>query len=105
MDNNLEEKLKELRKGYIIKLKDVLLSINNLVYNEEINIEELYSKIHTISGTSGMYGLVDVSNASTEFEIYLNKIKSDINSINKIDLKERLYEFIKNLENLINKGD
>ena len=71
MNKDFEQKLIELRKGYIKKLKDLPSSFIDLSHEEPININEIYLKVHTISGTSGMYGLSDLSNASTEFEIYL----------------------------------
>lgn len=101
MDNSLEEKIKELRKGYVIKLKDIISGLKILLTNEKIDIEEIYSKVHTISGTSGMYGLNDVSNISTEFEIYLKNLRNDNSLINELELHEMLLKYIESIDDIL----
>ena len=105
MDNNLEIKLKELKKGYLKKLEDMILSFKILLNDNKVNIEELYLKVHTISGTSGMYGLSELSNNSTEFEFYLKPLKEEINSIDMIELKDKLSNFINYIEKVVLIGE
>lgn len=101
MDNNLEEKLNELRKNYLNKLKDNLPSFKELTNEDSININEIYSKIHTIAGTSGMYGMNDLSKISTEFEFYLKPLKESPENIDESELKTKLINYIDYLETIL----
>ena len=105
MNNDLEEKLKELRKGYLNKIKGTILDFKVLSDEEPININEVYSKVHTISGTSGMYGLKDLSSTSTEFEIYLKPLKENQNSINTEELKDKFSIYLKDIEKILSGGE
>lgn len=105
MDNNLSEGLKTLKIGYLKKLEEMLPSFK--LIDKEITplyVDELYKKVHTISGTSGMYGLNKLSHISTGFEVYLKDIKCGIKSINEIELKEKLFQYIKTIEKVIDVG-
>lgn len=105
MNNNLEEKLKELKKGYMEKLKILVVTLKDLSDNlEQLDINDLYSKVHTISGTSGMYGLKELSDISTNFELYLKEIKNGNENLNKTELKEKLTEYINNIEIVVLEG-
>ena len=99
---NLEDKLKELKKGYLKKLESLVLDFKFFLETiEQADINELYSKVHTISGTSGMYGLTELSEFSTEFELYLKENKDNIDTVNKIELREKLFQYIKEIEKII----
>lgn len=100
MNESLEDKLKELRKGYLKKLEDLLVGFKVLSNAEKIDIVELYSKVHTISGTSGMYGLQELSNISTDFEVYLKEVKENIDFLNQEELKKKLLGYIAGIEKL-----
>ena len=105
MNNNLEEKLKELKKGYMEKLKSLVVSLKDLYDNFELfNIDELYSKVHTISGTSGMYGLKELSDISTEFEIYLKEIKNNNIDLDESELKQKLVAYTNSIERVVLEG-
>jgi len=105
MDDNLQSKLNILKLGYIKKLETMVPEFEILSKKMDCShIDELYSKVHTISGTSGMYGLKDLSDFSTDFEIYLKEIKNDPNCYNEVILKEKLTNYIKNVEKIV-KGD
>jgi hypothetical protein len=101
VNNNLEEKLKELKIGYLKKLGIVLSELKTLLADDKIVIEDLYSKIHTISGTSGMYGISELSNASTEFEFYLKPLKENPDSANINELRSKFSDYIDFLEKTI----
>lgn len=109
MNNDLENKLQGLKQIYLKKLETVLAELKILFESEQIDVNELYSKVHTISGTSGMYGLHQISDISTEFEIYLKKIKAIVNSdsdlINKEELRDKFSQYLLNLEKEILKGE
>jgi len=105
MNNNLEIKLKELKMGYLKKLESMVLSFKALLSDKDINIEELYQKVHTISGTAGMYGLSKLSGDSTEFEIYLKEIRGNSNSAEKNEVEARLLKYIEALEDTVGKGE
>ena len=105
MDNNLQDKLKVLKLGYIKKLEGIIPEFKVLLQQIGASFnDELYSKVHTISGTSGMYGLNELSDTSTEFEVYLKEIKHDPSLHNEVELKEKLTKYIENIENII-KGE
>lgn len=105
MNSDLEEKLKELKRGYIIKLKDSLLVLKNILASEEIDIQDLYSKIHTTAGTSGMYGLADLSEISTEFEFYLKSIKENSELINEEELKNKFSNYLEAMAKILLAGE
>lgn len=99
MNDNLGDKLKELKQGYLKKLEITLCTFKNLLTDfESINIDELYSMVHTISGTSGMYGLNSLSDASTEFELYLKEIKNDKNLLKEDELLEKFKKYVNTIE-------
>lgn len=106
MNINLQEELRELKIEYLKKLEKMIPDFW-IIYKETnpTNIDNLYLKVHSISGTSGMYGLSELSEVSTQFEIYLQELKSDINLINEIELKERLFKYIKEIKNIAAKGE
>lgn len=105
MDKNLQEQLRILKLEYIKKLERMIPEFNILLEKTTISIiDELYLKVHTISGTSGMYGLNELSTFSTNFELYLKKIKNDENCYEEPILKGLLIEYINNIENII-KGE
>lgn len=102
MDNDLQERLLALKLGYIKKIQGILPEFEVLSGKISISlIDELYIKVHTISGTSGMYGLNELSSLSTDFELYLKKIKNDENSYDEKLLKDLLNEYIKNIKHII----
>lgn len=97
----LEDKLNELKKGYLKKLETVLQEFNALLNESEIDIKLFYAKVHTISGTSGIYGIKELSNYSTDFEIYLKeKINNDI-QIEQSELKDKIVEYINFLNKIL----
>lgn len=101
MQNNLENKLKELKQAYLKKLEDILLNFKkNLEDTSSVDIAELYSQVHKISGTSGMYGLKKLSEISSKFEMFLKEEKN--NKPQK--LKNKLFEYIKIIEETILEG-
>lgn len=106
MDNNLESKLKELKKGYLKKLETLLPSFMDMLEaTDKIDLTELYSKVHTISGTSGMYGLKELSDISNEFEIHLKGVKDNKGLVDEQELKERLNPYIESIKKAILNGD
>ena len=105
MNSELENKLKELKKGYMKKLEVVVVEFAALLECEKIDIEDIYSRVHTISGTSGMYGLNELSDMSTNFEVYLKKAKEDINSINHEELKNMFSDYTKSIARIVQAGE
>lgn len=106
MNNDLEIKLKELRRGYLAKLKPVIEGFSILLNKpEQLNVDELYSKVHTISGTSGMYNLKELSELSNDFELYLKNIKDNTCKLKENELKEWLEKYIKKIEKTILLGE
>jgi len=105
MENNLESKLNVLKKGYLEKMKGLVLGFKDILNDfEQFDFNELYSKVHTISGTSGMYGFLDLSEKSTDFELYLKDIKNNNKDLVETELKEKLSEYIVNIEKVILEG-
>jgi HPt (histidine-containing phosphotransfer) domain-containing protein len=105
MNNDLQEKLKELRKEYLNKLKDTFPNFKVLLNNNPIDIQEVYSKAHTIAGTSGMYGLKDLSEVSSKFEFYLKPLKANPDTINIEELKNKFSTYLNDLETILLKGE
>lgn len=105
MNNSLEEKIKELRQGYVNKLRETFPELKDLLYQEPINILDIYSKVHTIAGTSGMYGLQYLSELSTKFEFYLKPLKENIVPINTDEFKIKFSEYLDSIEKIILVGE
>ena len=105
MNDNLQNKLNELKKGYVEKLKSSVINLQELLNNiEALNIEELYGNVHKISGTSGMYGFNELSSLSTEFELYLKEIKNGDGSFVQSELNDKLTQYIISIKNVIMEG-
>lgn len=105
MDNNLQDKLNLLKIGYLKKLEGTIPEFK--VLSDKINVslvDELYSKVHAISGTSGMYGLKELSDFSADFELYLKRVKSGEICYEDDVLKGLLIKYIDQIIN-ITKGD
>lgn len=101
MDKKFEEKFKELQTGYLTKLKDNFPSFRALLNENPLNVQEIYSRVHTISGTSGMYGMSDLSDISMDFEIYLKPIKEDPHCANMEELKNKFSNYLDKIEKII----
>lgn len=101
MNNELSEKLNELRIGYINKLIKSFPNMKVLLDEDPMNIQEIYSRVHTISGTSGMYSLKDLSELSTEFEFYLKPIKENPDSIEIEEFKDKFANYLNELHKII----
>jgi len=106
MDNNLENKLKELKQAYLQKLEGILLDLKKIFQElPTLDIEELYSQVHKISGTSGMYGLRELSGFSSEFEFFLKELKKDSNIESPELLKKNLLKYIQIIEQELKQGN
>lgn len=103
--SDLEQQLKILKMGYINKLRDSIPEFEVLLSKESPDVNEIYAKVHTISGTSGMYGIMDLSEISSEFEIYLKEQKANIDMINYEELKSKLSKYVENLSSIIFAGE
>lgn len=102
MDNNLLGKLNILKIGYLKKIESVIPYFKAFLEVPcAYDIDELYLKVHSISGTSGMYGLSELSDISTEFEIYLKEIKNGNNLVNELELKKKLLQYINDIEKVV----
>lgn len=101
MQNNLEEKLKELKKAYIVNLKTSILELKENFDSNNPDVVQIYSKVHKIAGTSGMYGFVELSKEANEFEFYLNVVKDNLESINKVELCKKFDDFVICVEKII----
>lgn len=101
MDKNFEEKFKELQKGYLNKLKENFPSFQALLNENPINIQEIYSRVHTISGTSGMYEISDLSDISADFEIYIKPFKENPESMDVEEFKNKFSIYLNSIRNII----
>lgn len=98
MDKNFEDKFKELQKGYLNKLKENFPSFKALLNETPLSINEIYSRVHTISGTSGMYEIPELSDISVDFEIYLKPIKENPDLVKNEELKDRFSNYLDSIE-------
>lgn|SRR5574344_1226835 len=96
---DFEDKLKKLKIAYLAKLKDTFPEIAGMTL-EKCGIMEIYQRIHKIAGTSGMYGLREVSEIATKFELYLKPLK-DGNAFDKKELEAKLLSFVEEYKSLI----
>lgn len=101
MDKIFAEKFKELQAGYLNKLKENFSSFKALLNENPLNIKEIYSRVHTISGTAGMYEMSDLSTTSIEFEVYLKPIKEDPHCVNAEELKNKFSNYLDKIEKMI----
>lgn len=101
MDKNFEKKFKELQKGYLNKLKENFSGFKALLNENPLDIQEIYSRIHTISGTSGMYELSDLSDISVGFEIYIKPFKENPESMDVEEFKNKFSIYLDSIEKII----
>lgn len=104
MNDDLSKKLDVLKQMYIVKLKCIINEFWELFDNENIDASDLYLKIHSISGTSGMYGLTEIGDVSSEFELYLKSLNNDINFSNDEEFRNKFSAYIKTLNDILD-GD
>lgn len=104
LPDGLNDKIDEFRKAYLKKLEDVIAGLKYFLDNEKNNIDEIYSKVHQISGTCGMYGLRELSSISTELEFYLKKLKNDNGIMIESELHEIFLKYIKDVETILKRG-
>lgn len=101
MENSLEYKINKFKEGYLIKLRENINIFEDFICCiNDINVETLYSEVHKISGTAGMYGLKELSEFSTEFELYLIDVKKEILEVDKNDLKTKLIQYVEKIKNI-----
>lgn len=105
MGNNLQNKLNELKLMYLKKLETIIVDLKVNINSQVIDIDDLYSMVHTISGTSGMYGLNKISDISTNFEVYLKEAKKNPEFVNQEELKNKALEYTAQLEKMILVGE
>lgn len=105
MDNNLQNKLNALKLMYLKKLETTVVELKKNIHSQNIDINGLYSMVHTISGTSGMYGLNNISDISTNFEVYLKEVKKDPEIVNYEELKNKASDYTAQLERMILVGE
>lgn len=102
MDNNLQETLNALKGAYLIKLKDQLAEFKGYLSDwSQDHFAELYQKVHKISGTSGMYGFLELSEKSTEFERYLMAVQKQMEQMDSEEILSKLEEYILLIERLV----
>lgn len=107
MNVDLSKKLNELKRGYLQKLKNVIFEFEECLDENKIDLSDLYSKVHSISGTCGIYGLNNLSDIATEFEFYLKKIKKkEVEDITKDKMLYKIFckkfsAFIKKVEMIL----
>lgn len=105
MNSDLENKLKELKIGYLKKLEGILVELKDLYDTDGLLIEPVYVKVHTISGTSGMYGLSELSNISSNFELYLKDIREKTDTFSEDEFKNKFLNYINDIEKIISAGE
>ena len=99
-NDSVMDKYNELLKGFASKLKDRIIDIENAAndlfdngYTPE-KMELLHRLVHSLTGTSAMFGLAKVSEASFNAEIYLKPFakenKTFDNTVDSSEIKNRL---------------
>lgn len=100
--NDIQNKLNELKKGYLKKMETNIEELQSLAQKfEQSNVERIYSIVHTTSGTSGMYGLHKLSESSTEFELYLKPLRNDAGLIKEDEFIEKLTHYIETIQKMM----
>lgn len=101
MNDEVKKKLQEFKEAYLKKLETIIVEFDDFLQQPAINIEEIYKKVHAIAGTSGMYGLKDISDISNTFEVYLKEKNVNPDVVEQKELREKLFEYKKCLESAI----
>jgi chemotaxis protein histidine kinase CheA len=98
--NDFQEKLNILKQGYLNKLRSEFEAFSALL-TVDVGVEDIYSRVHKISGTGGMYGLKELSEISTVFEVYLKEKRENPESINQEELYQKFSQYLTELKNQI----
>jgi len=93
----INAKLEVLKKAYSQKIKSHIEDLKTFLA-EGFQPEDIYSIIHSISGTSGMFGMSEVSALATDFEFFLKELKNKPKGTDQNILNEKLEKFIRDLE-------
>lgn len=104
MVQKLEEKLGLLKQQYLAKLPSVIHDIK-VLWNalcddwDHLQICELHRQVHSISGTSGIYGLTNISHTSRDLERFLNQFLENppADRIQKQEVQHLLMELEKSV--------
>lgn len=99
-NDSVMDKYNELLKGFASKLNDRVIDIenaeNDLVENgySYERIELLHRLVHSLTGTSAMFGLTKVSESSFHAEVYLKPFAKENKPFNStediVEIKSRL---------------
>ncbi len=94
----LDESLNDIKIQYLEKLKEELPTFKKYL-NENIDMEkavEIRNIVHKISGTAGLFGLMELSKSACDAEMYLNPIRDGKFPLVEGDIK-KCFEGIINL--------
>ena len=76
ISEQFEDSLKKLKAVYRVKLKEEIPYFKNILeepFTKEL-LEDLRMKVHKLSGSAGMYGFLELSTITHEFDIQLQEI-------------------------------
>ena len=76
ISEQFEGSLNKLKAVYRVKLKEEIPYFKNILeepFTKEL-LEDLRMKVHKLSGSAGMYGFLELSTITHEFDIQLQEI-------------------------------
>lgn len=76
ISEQFEDSLNKLKSIYRLKLKEEISYFENILkepFTKEL-LEDLRKKVHKLSGSAGMYGFLELSTITHEFDIQLQEI-------------------------------
>lgn len=76
ISKQFEDSLNKLKAVYRVKLKEEIPYFKNILeepFTKEL-LEDLRMKVHKLSGSAGMYGFLELSTITHEFDIQLQEI-------------------------------
>lgn len=76
ISEQFEDSLNKLKAVYRVKLKEEIPYFKNILeepFTKEL-LEDLRMKVHKLSGSAGMYGFLELSTITHEFDIQLQEI-------------------------------
>ncbi len=76
ISEQFEDSLNKLKAVYRVKLKEEIPYFKNILeepFTKEL-LEDLRMKVHKLSGSAGMYGFLELSTVTHEFDLQLQEI-------------------------------
>lgn len=105
MINPKQDKIQQLKENYLVRLPGIVDDIKghwlSVQADRDVDLNEMIRLVHSLVGTSGTYGFMDLSYRAKELEILLQTLQQDMNSVDQVN--NQILDLIAAFHSLIEK--